>query len=51
MRFHAHMTIVLFLFDLLDAIVMALSRTFMDNPFLCDLQGIAITTLEVCIGE
>lgn len=46
-RFHAHMTIILFIFDLLDAILMCMSRTTMDNPYLCDFQGIAITTLEV----
>lgn len=41
------MTIILFIFDLLDAILMCMSRTTMDNPYLCDFQGIAITTLEV----
>lgn len=46
-RFHAHMTIILFIFDLLDAILMCMSRTTMGNPYLCDFQGIAITTLEV----
>lgn len=46
-RFHAHMTIILFIFDLLDAILMCMSRTTMSNPYLCDFQGIAITTLEV----
>ena len=48
-RFHAHMTIVLFIFDLLDAIPMVLSRTTFGHPWLCDAQGIAITTLEVAI--
>lgn len=41
------MTIILFIFDLLDAILMCMSRTTMGNPYLCDFQGIAITTLEV----
>ena len=48
-RFHAHMTIVLFIFDLLDAIPMVLSRTTFGHPWLCDAQGIAITILEVAI--
>jgi hypothetical protein len=31
-RFHAHMTIILFIFDLLDAILMAMSRCVPLSP-------------------